>query len=322
MVLVTGATGHVGNVLVRELLARAERVRVMVLPGEDCVSLQGLDVEIVPGDVRDPTTLQRAMQGVETVYHLAGVISILPGAEELMRQVNVEGVRNVAQAALRAGVKRLVHTSSVHAFQRLPQGVTVDESVPFAPDSPDGAYDRTKAAGTLAVLQAVRQGLDAVIVCPSGIIGPYDYAGSEMGRTILDFSRAKLHFLIDGAYDFVDVRDVARGLVLARERGRTGETYILSGTWAKLTVLRRMVQDVTGVRSPVLLLPFGLARLVAGLAERFYRLTKSTPRFTRYALRTVRDNASFCRAKAQRELGYNPRPLQETIKDTLAWWRQ
>jgi dihydroflavonol-4-reductase len=322
MVLVTGATGHVGNVLVRELLSRGQRVRAMILPGEGRASLQGLDVEFVEGDVRDPTTLERALAGVETVYHLAGVISIMPGAEELMRQVNVQGVRNVVQAALRAGVRRLVHTSSVHAFQHVPPGVTVDERVPFAPQSPSGAYDRTKAAGTLAVLQAVRQGLDAVIVCPSGIIGPHDYAGSGMGRTILGFSRAKLHFLVDGAYDFVDVRDVARGLILAGERGRTGETYILSGTRAKMTVLRSVVQEVTGARSPAVLLPFGLARFVAGLAEAFYRLTHSPPRFTRYALRTVRDNALFCHAKARRELGYSPRPLRETIEDTLAWWGQ
>jgi dihydroflavonol-4-reductase len=159
-----------------------------------------------------------------------------------------------------------------------------------------------------------------VIVCPSGIIGPYDYLQSEMGQTVLDLARAKLHFLVDGAYDFVDVRDVARGLVLARERGRTGEAYILSGTQAKLTHLKRVIQEITGVRSPTVVLPLGLAGFVAGLMERFYRLTKSPPRFTRYALRTVRDNSAFCCAKAQGELGYIPRPLPETIADTIDWW--
>jgi dihydroflavonol-4-reductase len=322
MILVTGGTGHVGNVLVRELLSGGERVRAMVLPGEAGTSLQGLDVECVEGNVLNPATLDRAMEGMKVVYHLAGVISILPGAEEVMRRVNVEGVRNVVNAALKAGVERMVHTSSVHAFQRIPHGVTVDETVPFAIDNPSGAYDRTKAEGTVAVLRAVQAGLDAVIVCPSGVIGPHDYLKSEMGQTVLDLARAKLHFLIDGAYDFVDVRDVARGLVLARERGRTGEAYILSGTQAKLMTLKRIIQESAGVRSSTVVLPVGLAGFVAGLMERFYRLTKSPPRFTRYALRTVLDNSTFCYAKAQGELGYTPRPLPETIADTIEWWRE
>lgn len=320
MILVTGATGHVGNVLVRELLSQGKRVRAMVLPGEDRSSIQGLEVERVEGNVLDPASLDQAMAGVEVVYHLAGIISILPGAEGIMRRVNVEGVHNVANAALKAGVKRMVHTSSIHAFKRVPHGVTVDETVPLAPDSPAGAYDRTKAEGTLAVLQAVQGGLDAVILCPTGIIGPYDYLKSEMGQTIVDFTKEKLHFLVDGAYDFVDVRDVAKGLTLACEKGRTGEVYILSGAHVKLMQLRETVQEIAGVRSPAVIVPFGPARLLANLMERFYRLTKSTPRFTSYALRTVRDNSVFSCAKAQSELGHTPRPLRETIADTIAWW--
>ena len=321
MILVTGATGHVGNVLVRQLLARGAQVRALVLPGEDAPSLQGLEVERVEGDVLDPTTLERAMDGVEVVYHLAGVISILPGSEDIMRRVNVEGVRNVVNAALKVGVRRLVHISSIHAFKRVPSGITLDETVPFAPDSPAGAYDRTKAEGTLAVLQAVRQGLDAVIVCPTGVIGPHDYLTSEMGQTILDFAKRKLHFLVDGAYDFVDVRDVAQGLILAREKGRPGEVYILSGARVKLVQLKKVVQEVVGVRSPAVVLPFGLAHLVATLSERFYRWTGATPRLTRYALRTVQESSDFRCDKARRELGYTPRPLRDSIADTLAWWR-
>lgn len=261
------------------------------------------------------------MDGADVVYHLAGVISIMPGDEEKMRRVNVDGVRNVARAALKTGVRRMVHTSSVHAFRRMPHGVTVDETVPFAPDSPAGAYDRTKAEGTLAVLEAVERGLDAVIACPSGIIGPHDYLKSEMGQTILDFTRRKLHLLVDGAYDFVDVRDVAQGLTLAAENGRTGEAYILSGAHVKLVQVRSTVQEVVGIRFPAVVVPFGLAGFVASLAERFYRLTRTTPRFTSYALHTVRDNSVFSHAKAHRELGYTPRPLRQSIADTIAWWR-
>ncbi|HDQ73163.1 MAG TPA: NAD-dependent epimerase/dehydratase family protein [Chloroflexi bacterium] len=319
MILVTGATGHVGNVLVRELLAQAQPVRALVLPNDKCTALAGLHVERVSGNVLEPATLDRAMDGVDVVYHLAGIVSILPGAETLMRKVNVDGVRNTAQAALRAGVRRMLHVSSIHAFKRMPHGVCIDERVPFAPDSPSGAYDRTKAEGSLAVLEIVKQGLDAVITCPTGVIGPHDYLGSEMGHLIRDFTRNKLHFLVQGAYDFVDVRDVARGLILAADKARTGETYILSGERIEILQIKEIVQELVGVHSPHIVLPMGLAKLAARVVEPFYRMTRTIPKFTEYSLRTVQDNCDFSHIKAQAELGYSPRPLRETIADALAW---
>ena len=318
MILVTGATGHVGNVLVRELLAQEQHVRAMVLPNDNCASLEGLDVECVAGNVLDPASLDRAMDGVDVVYHLAGIISILPGAETLMRKVNVDGVRNTAQAALRAGA-RMVHTSSIHAFKRMPHGICIDEYIPFAPDSPAGAYDRTKAEGTLAVLETVEQGLDAVIACPTGIIGPYDYLDSEMGNVIRNFAQKKLHFLVKGAYDFVDVRDVAKGLIQAAERGRRGETYILSGARIEITQIKQVVQEFVGIHTPHSVAPMWLADLFARIAEPFYRLTHAIPKFTQYSLRTVRDNCDFSHAKAETELGYKARPLHESIADVLTW---
>lgn len=321
MILVTGSAGHIGNVLARELLSRGERVRAMVLPGEDLASIQGLGVEQIEGNVLDPASLDRAMAGVDVVYHLAGVISILPGDEATMHRVNVEGAQNVAQAALKAGVRRMVHTSSVHAFRRLPHGETVDETTPLVPDSCANAYDTTKALGTMAVLNEVNRGLDAVIVCPSGVIGPFDFNRSEMGQTVADFARKKPHILVDGAYDFVDVRDVARGLILAEKRGRTGELYILSGTQVQLAQIRNTVQEIAGIRMPIIILPFGLAGVLARLMERIYRITRNTPRFTSYALQTVRDNSAFSHAKAERELGYISRALRDSLADTIAWWR-
>ncbi len=322
MILVTGATGHVGNVLVRELLAQEQQVRAMVLPNDKCASLEGLDVERVTGNVLDPASLDRAMDGVDVVYHLAGIISILPGAETLMRKVNVDGVRNTAQAALRAGVRRMVHISSIHAFKRMPHGVCIDEHVPFAPDSPAGAYDRTKAEGTLAVLETVEQGLDAVIACPTGVIGPYDYLNSEMGNVIRNFARKRLHFLVEGAYDFVDVRDVAKGLILAADKGRKGETYILSGARIEIAQIKQIVQEFVGIHTPHIVAPMWLAALIARIAEPFYRLTHAIPKFTQYSLRTVQDNCDFSHAKAESELGYRPRPLRESIADVLTWRRE
>ena len=163
MILVTGAAGHIGNVLVRKLLSERRQVRALILPGEDISSLDGLDVDLAEGNVLDPLSLDRAMEGIDIVYHLAGVISIMPGHNEWMRKVNVDGTKNVLQAAKKADVTRLVYTSSIHALSRNWKG-KIDESVPFDPDNPVGGYDRTKAVASLAVLDAARDGLDAVIV--------------------------------------------------------------------------------------------------------------------------------------------------------------
>ena len=171
------------------------------------------------------------------------------------------------------------------------------------------------------VLDAVSRGLDAVVACPSGIIGPFDFNCSEMGQTIADFARKKPHVLVEGAYDFVDVRDVARGLVMSGERGRTGELYILSGTRVGLVQIRNTVQEIVGMRMPAIILPFSLADLLARLMERVYRITRRTPRFTSYALHTVRDSSGFSHTKAARELGYSSRALHDTLADTITWWR-
>ena len=319
MILVTGATGHIGNVLIRELVARGKQVRALVLPGEPCDSLSGLPIEMVVGDILDPDTLDRWMKDVKLVYHLAGIVSILPGDEEFMYRVNVEGSRNVARAALKARVKRMVHTASVHAFRREPHGVTMDERTPLSPAGTAGAYDRTKAEGVQAVLEVVNEGLDAVIVCPSGVIGPHDYFGSEMGELVKTFATGKMNFIVNGAYDFVDVRDVARGMILAAEKGRAGEKYILSGEQVSLRWLLNKTQQIAGRRSPTVVIPYKVALFFSRYTHYFYRRLNKTPQFTPYSLITVVENSRFSRAKAEKELGYYPRPLEESIRDYLAW---
>ncbi len=218
MWLVTGATGHIGNVLVRKLLERGEKVRALILPKESRESLKDLDVEIVEGDVLDLDSLFEPMRGIRGIFHLAGVISIMPGPDPVVRKVNVEGTKNVFQAAKKSGVKRMLYTSSIHAIRRVEEGI-IDESIPYDMDNPYGAYDRSKAEATLEVLNSARDGLDAVVVCPTGVIGPHDYRGSMMGTVIHDAAVAKPTLYVDGAYDFVDVRDVADGMIAALKRG-------------------------------------------------------------------------------------------------------
>lgn len=318
MILVTGAAGHIGNVLVRELLSEGKQVRALILPGEDISSLEGLKIEKIEGNVLDAVSLERAMKGIDTVFHLAGVISIMPGHNEWMRKVNVDGTKNVLQAARKADIKRLVYTSSIHALSRDWKG-KINEKVPFDPNNPVGVYDRTKAEASLAVLDAVRAGLDAVIVCPTGVIGPHDYRGSEMGDLLMDWLRRRMHFLVKGAYDFVDVRDVARGHIRACDRGKTGEVYILSGRQIKVLELKKMVQEVLGRRIISITVPIWMAKIGAKIMPPYYRLTKKKPKFTDYSLETLQSNSDVSCEKAKRELGYKPRNLATTIKDTVMW---
>ena len=188
MNLVTGATGHIGNVLVRLLLERGEKVRAMLMPGEDPSPLQGLEVEIVEADVLDYQSLLKAFDQIDVVYHLAGIISILPGKQPMVQAVNVLGTRNAIQAAQSSGVNRMVYTSSIHALTRVPHGVLIDETVPFDPAHAISSYDASKASASLEVLDACQHGLNAVIVCPTGVIGPFDFRRSELGQTITAFN--------------------------------------------------------------------------------------------------------------------------------------
>jgi dihydroflavonol-4-reductase len=320
MDLVTGATGHIGNVLVRALLKRGRKVRTMFLPGEDLTPLQDLPVEIVEGDVLDSETLENAFQGIENVYHLAGIISIMPGKNELLKLVNILGTRNIIYAARNAQVRRLMYTSSIHALRHMPHGVTIDEQVPFDPEHVLGSYDQSKALASLEVLHAVQGGLDAVIVCPTGVIGPYDYRRSELGQIILGCVQKQPQVYIDGAYDFVDVRDVAEGMIAAAENGSRGETYILSGEQVSVRSMLETVWRYTGKRFPPVRVPLSLARFFTVFTPLYYRLFHLKPRLTPYSIATLQSNSQISHLKAQRELGYKPRPFAASIADSVKWF--
>jgi dihydroflavonol-4-reductase len=319
MWLVTGATGHIGNVLVRKLLERGEKVRALILPGESRESISGLEVEAVEGDVLNLDSLFKPLQGIHGVFHLAGVVSIMPGSDQLVRRVNVDGTRNILRVAKEMLVQRFVYTSSIHAIQRVEEGV-IDERLPYDPYNPYGEYDRAKAQATLEVQQAARSGLDVSIVCPTGVIGPYDFRGSLMGAVIRCAAEKRPTLYVDGAYDFVDVRDVADGLIAAAENGKRGESYILSGHKISVRYLLETVREITGQHFFQLKIPFELARLVALLTPAYYRFAQASPRFTPYSLEVLRSNSNISHAKATRELGYQPRSLYESIRDAVKWF--
>lgn len=320
MILVTGATGHIGNVLVRKLIEEGNKVRALIWRGEDISSIKGLDIEMVEGDVLDPGSLAIAFTGVQTVYHLAGIISIMPGRNPFVWKVNVEGTRNVLEEARRAKVQRLVYTSSIHAIKRAPHGVVMEESLGFDPNNPYGEYDRSKATASLEVQNAAKNNLDTVIVCPTGVIGPYDFRGSEMGDVIRNAAEAKTMFYVEGAYDFVDVRDVVDGLIAAAERGRRGENYILSGSKISVRYMLDTVREVSGKAFSRIKIPFSLAEFAAKFTPWYYLRTRSRPRITPYSLEVLQSNSNISHTKATNELGYKPRPIFVTIADTVRWF--
>jgi len=322
MNLVTGATGHIGNVLVKELLKRGEKVRVLVLPNEDLAPLKDLDIEIINGDILDRASIKKAFEGIEYAFHLAGIISIMPGKDEFVHDVNVNGTANMLAEAKTAGVKKFIHTSSIHAFKRVPHGIVIDETAPIDPNSSVAAYDQSKAEATLAVLEAAKHGLPAVVVCPTGVIGPYDFKNSEMGVLIKEWLLHSVNFLIEGNYDFVDVRDVVQGMILAREKGKVGQIYILSGELIRVVDMWRLVKELVTFRSSFINIPVRFAAFFAKFTQFYYRLSHAKPRFTTYSIETLHTNAVISNQKARTVLGYHPRSLKDSIIDTVSWWRQ
>jgi dihydroflavonol-4-reductase len=235
--------------------------------------------------------------------------------------VNVEGVRNVMQACLESGVRRVVHFSSIHAFEQQPIEEPLDETRgPPGPDAPP--YNHSKVAGEREVAAAVQKGLDAVIVNPTAVLGPGDFRISAMGEVLLQLARRELPALVDGGFDWVDVRDVVAGALAAEEHGRTGERYLLSGSWTPIADLARLVEQLTGARPPVFTSPMWLARVGAPFVERFFTLVGKRPLYTHASLHALRSNRLVSHKKAVRELGYSVRPLEETICDTITWHRE
>jgi len=322
MIVVTGATGHIGNVLIRELITRRLIVRALVMPNDDYSPLTDLEVEIVRGDVTDLKSLESAFRGTDIVFHLAGIVTIMPSMKKVLERVNVGGVRNVAEACRASGVRRLVYTSSVHAIAEPPHGTVIDESQPFDPDRVLGDYARSKARATLLLLEEVRKGgLDAVICCPTGVIGPGDYGMSNVGQLILDFASGHLKSYVRGAYDFVDVRDVANGLILAAEKGQRGRHYIFSGAQVQVSELMKELERNIGYPAPTYEIPPALARAAGVLASVYYRLIRRRPVFTAYSIDVLRSNSQVSSTRAREELGFDTRPWQDSIRDHIEWFR-
>jgi dihydroflavonol-4-reductase len=316
-VVVTGASGHVGANLIRILLRRGERARALV--HHDRRALEGLDVDMVQGDICDPDRLLDVFRGADVVYHTAAHISILMSEWGRLEAVNVRGVRNVVDACLRCGVRRLVHVSSIEAFSDGPPGAVIDEKHPGAGGPGVLPYARSKVAGETAVREGIARGLDAVIVNPTAIIGPHDYRGGPMGEALLRLANGSLPFLVEGGFNWVDVRDVAEGAIRAAGVAPPAAQYILGGHWISLRELAALLEEITGAPAPRWTAPMGLARLGAPLISACSHLTGQRALYTSASLRPLQGYRRVSHARATRDLGYRPRPFPETIADTVRW---
>jgi dihydroflavonol-4-reductase len=280
-----------------------------------------LDIELVRGDIADVDTLLPAFEGVDLVYHTAAFVSISMGDWQRLQEINVYGTRNVVEACLQNRVHRLVHFSSVEAILGRGDGQLVDESRPLVDSRGTVPYARSKAAAEREVQQGQARGLDAVILRPSAIIGPHDYRLGFPNAGLLAIATGKLWALVDAGFDWVDVRDVVRGALRAAEGAAVGSTYLLSGHWASLHDLAGLAAEINGVGVPRLIFPLWLARIGAPFAAAVGHIGGGRPLFTRAALHPLSGNYRFSHARATRDLGYHPRPLRETVTETLQWFQ-
>lgn len=316
---ITGATGHVGANLARALIERGHRVRALVY--EDGPSLAGLDVDRVRGDVLEPETLRAAFSGIEVVYHAAAVIFAGRGGVEALRRVNIEGTANVVAACRACGVRRLVHFSSIEAISPYPAAQPVDESRRLCDEDPGApAYARSKAEAQRVIERAAADGLDTVVLHPAGVLGPHDYGPSAMGRVLLDLCTGRLPVLVGGGFNWVDARDVCAAAAEAARRAAPGARYLLAGHYLSVADLARLVDEVRGTRRARWVAPLWAAHALTPAAALRARLTGRPTRLTPAALYALRHFRAVDTAKAAAELGFAPRPLSETVRDTLDWF--
>jgi dihydroflavonol-4-reductase len=323
LVLVTGASGFVGSAVARAVQARGQRLRLLARATSPRRNLDGLDAEIAVGDMADPAAMTAAMKGVRFLFHVAADYRLWARDPEEIVRNNLQGTRTVMTAALAAGVERVVYTSSVATLGFRDDGAASDETLPLAPQAAIGAYKRSKVAAEREVERmAAELGLPAVIVNPSTPIGPRDVKPTPTGRIIVEAALGRMPAFLDTGLNLVHVDDVARGHLLALDKGRLGERYILGGQDVSLGRMLADIAGLTGRRPPTVSLPRAPLYPLALITEAVAYVTNKEPFLTRDALKMASHHMFFSSAKAERELGYAARPYAEGLSDALAWFRQ
>jgi dihydroflavonol-4-reductase len=320
-VLVSGANGFVGSAVVRALLQRGHPVRALARASSDTTSLDGLDVEILRGDLLDPASLERALRNCGGLFHVAADYRLWARDPREIGRANVRGTHNILLAAQRCGVRRIVHTSSVATLGLHRDGTPSDEDTPVHLADMIGAYKRSKFLSEALVRRCARAGADIVIVNPAAPVGPRDRKPTPTGRMILDAARGRMPAFVDTGLCIVHVDDVAEGHVLAYERGRRGRRYVLGGENMSLQSILATVAELTDRRAPWLQLPHAAVLPVAHAAEAWARITGVSPNITVDGVKLARHRMYFSSQRAEAELGWHARPAREALADAIQWFR-
>jgi dihydroflavonol-4-reductase len=320
--LVTGASGFVGSRIARLLLESGHRVRVLVRPSSNRGNLRGLDVSEMIGDLRDPASLERALEGCDALFHVGADYRLWTRRPAELYASNVDGTRNIMEAALRTRVRRIVYTSSVATLGTKPHGQAADETTAVTLDDMIGDYKRSKFMAEEVVSQMVRERrLPAVIVNPSTPIGPGDIKPTPTGRLINDAASGKMPAFVDTGLNVVHVDDVAHGHLLAFEKGEIGRRYILGGDDLTLQSILAMIADITGRPPPRYRLPHSVVYPIAWLSECWAHLSNGDePRATVSGIRMARKHMFFSSQRAERELGYQHRSARQALVDAVRWF--
>ena len=320
--LVTGATGFLGRAVAEELVRRRAQVHALVLRDDPCIHLLPKEVHTVIGDVCVESSLTDFFADADSrtcVIHCAGIVSVASRPGSKLYQVNVGGTWRVLRQCMERNVGKMIYVSSVHAIPEKSKGCTITEDCEFSPGLVDGDYAKSKATATELVFAAAERGLNASIVFPSGIIGPGDIQGGSFTSMAKSFLRGKLPFAVRGGYDFVDVRDVAKGILDCSENGEPGKGYILSGHYVTIRKMLQLVGKTAKQKYRPICLPLGLAKLAAPYYEHRSLKKRKPLFFTPYSVAVLASNGQFSHAAASECFAYHPRPVKDTLRDMTAW---
>ena len=320
--LITGATGFLGRAVAAELVRHDAQVRALVLHNDPYISLLPKEVRTVAGDVCDKSSLADFFADADSrtcVIHCAGIVSVASRPGPKLYQVNVGGTWRVLRQCMEHNVGKMVYVSSVHAIPEKSKDCIITEDCEFSPGLVDGDYAKSKATATELVFAAAERGLNASIVFPSGIIGPGDLQGGSFTSMAKSFLAGKLPLAVRGGYDFVDVRDVANGILACSESGEPGKGYILSSCYVTIRRMLQLVGKAAKLKYRPICLPLGLARLAAPYYERRSLRERKPLFFTPYSVSVLASNGQFSHAAASECFAYQPRPIEETLGDMTAW---
>lgn len=315
-VLVTGATGHIGNVLVKDLYEQNFDVSAFVLESDDTSIIEPY-AKIIRGNIIDEIKVIEATKDMDMVFHLAGIVEIRMGKKKQLYTTNVEGTKNIIKACQLNNVKRLIYTSSVHAIEEAKNHKVIYEPISVDPKKVKGHYAKSKAIATNLVLNQNSDTLETIVVYPSGIVGPYDYKLSNFGQVFTDYLLGRLTAYLKGGYNFVDVRDVSKGIINAALFGKNKEGYILSGSEIKIKELLDFIAEYTGRKKIKTKLAYWFIKSVSYIAEFIFLILRKRPLFTHYSVSVLNSNCNFSNQKAKNELWFKTRDIYESIRDAI-----